>query len=616
MIVLVLRSIHLLRALVWLLCLFGCSSNSDQNTTDASGGRPGTGGFSSGEGTGGSLPDAIGGSGGTAADGNGGSTAGAGGFSSTGGTSGTGGGEGEEDVSSLLSEFEVFWDFEDGDEQAVPALFGAGTLQPRKASFGSGPSGRTLQVDGEGSDAISRDTKLDTSSSFSISLWVRLDELSSYDTFASMAGAQVGAFYLQKRDNQRLSFATFSSDDTSAEPCVASAQIQPRAGEWYHVVGTRDAETREQLIYVDGALSGRTNCAGEVFPADGPLTLGSGIYSAEAADFFVGALDEVGLIQRVLSPQDVFDLYRAGRPTAHHYLFAYFVEVDQGRGDGLRLAHSHDGLTWGAIGAGRVFMPASVGGGSFRDPHVMLGPDDLYHLVWTTSCVPWAEANCVQDRGFGHAASPNMVDWSEADFIEVDLNVEHVWAPETVYDEHSAQFMVFWSSPLDADPNASDPHSIYYVLTSDFQVFSDPMILYSQASRNLIDATIYEKGGSYLMVIKDEADGQKNLRVVMSEKLQGPGSWEGTPSAPLTGAYAAEGPSVLEREGELFIYFDKYTEGAYGALRAKADAELGSPDSWQDVSSQVYFPGVRHGTPIEVSWETYESVALAAGAVP
>lgn len=258
-------------------------------------------------------------------------------------------------------------------------------------------------------------------------------------------------------------------------------------------------------------------------------------------------------------------------------------------------------------------MPPSVGGGSFRDPHLMLDPSGLYHLVWTTSCVPWAESNCVQDRGFGHASSPNLVDWSAADYIEIDLNVEHVWAPETFYDEESNQFMVFWSSPLDADPSASDPHSIYYLLTTDFETHSAPQVLYSQPGRNFIDATIRRHGDEYLMVIKDEADGQKNLRTLASPRLHGAGAWEGAPSAPLTGDYAAEGPSLLERDGELYLYFDKYGEGAYGALRASAGASLLQPSSWDDISASVFFPGVRHGTPIEVGWEVFREVALRAG---
>jgi len=360
-------------------------------------------------------------------------------------------------------------------------------------------------------------------------------------------------------------------------------------------------------------LSGSTVCPSAPFTQAGELTLGSGLYGGTASDFFTGSVDDVGVIERELTPSEVFQLYRAGHPDARHYLFSYFVEVGQGRGDGLRLAHSHDGLHWGAIGQGKVFMPPSVGGGSFRDPHILCAPDGVYHLVWTTSCVPWAESNCVQDRGLGHATSTDLVTWSKADYITVDLNVEHVWAPETIYDADSEQFMVFWSSPIDNNPQTSDPHHIYFVLTKDFKSFTEPALLYSPSGRNLIDATIrpYETG--WLMIVKDEADGQKNLRALTSPLLFGDGAWAASPSSALTGNYAAEGPSFLERDGELFIYFDKYGEGSYGALQAASNDALDTPQAWRDISAEVFFPGVRHGTAFEVPWETYENVAIFAG---
>lgn len=202
--------------------------------------------------------------------------------------------------------------------------------------------------------------------------------------------------------------------------------------------------------------------------------------------------------------------------------------------------------------------------------------------------------------------------WSEPQYIPVDLDVEHVWAPETFYDEATGQTMIFWSSPIDATPNP-DPHDIYYILTTDFVTFTEPAILYSRPGRNFIDATLYRHGDEYLMVLKDEADGQKNLRALTSASLYGPGAWNVDPSAPLTGPYAAEGPSVLERDGRLYLYFDKYGEGAYGALEATTSGALDTPDAWTDISNAVFFPGVRHGTPIEVPWEVFRAVAVKAG---
>jgi hypothetical protein len=530
------------------------------------------------------------------------------------GTGGSGtGGSGPDEFALLLEDFDAFWDFEASVAGAVPSVVSEHTLRLAGALLEPGVNGNQLTLAGLEAVAESSESIVDTAASFSVSAWVKLDAPGSHNTFVAAHGESVSAFYLQKRNDDRLSFVTFPSDSTGASPCVATAEIRPRVGEWYHVVGTRDAATGAQRVYVDGVLSGRTSCASGVFAATRGLSVGRGTYSGAPSDPLGGAVDDLGLISRTLTPQEVLVLYRAGRPDAQHYLFAYFVEVVEGRGDGLRLAHSHDGYHFGAIGAGKVFMPPEVGGGSFRDPHLMRGPDGTYHLVWTTSCVPWAEANCVQDRGFGHASSANLAEWSAQDYVTIDLNVEHVWAPETFYDELTSQYMVFWSSPVDVNPSASDPHDIYAVRTSDFETFTAPEVLVSFPGRNVIDATIRADAEGYFMVLKDEADGQKNLRALRSPALFGPDAWTATPSAPLTGNYAAEGPSLLERGGELFLYFDKYGEGAYGALRARGLENLDSPSAWQDISASVFFPGVRHGTPIEVPWDVFEAVARAAG---
>lgn len=591
-------------------------------TPTTSGGVAGSGNApSSGGTTAGSGPSADSGSGGVqsgsggAQSGSGGTHSGAGGADSGlgGADSGFGGSAGGDAVEELIGSFDAYWDFETVEGSTVPSSVGDAALELDAGTAAPGPTGNQLALSDSAAGAHASDSILDTAESFSIATWLRLDELTEYNTVVSIDGSQVSAVYLQKRADHRLALATFPEDSTASTPCVTSAEVRPRPGEWYHVVATRDRASRAQRLYVDGVLSGMTVCPDGVFSASGPLRVGSGRWDGTQRDFVSGAIDELGVVSRVLSPRDALALYRAGRPQARHYLFAYFVEVSQGRGDGLRLAHSHDGLHWGAIGAGKVFMPPSVGGGSFRDPHVMRDPEGVYHLVWTTSCVPWAESNCVQDRGFGHATSRDLVTWSAADYVPIDLNVEHVWAPETVFDPLTQQYMIVFSAPIDANPSAADPHSLYYVLTSDFESFSPPELLYSRPGRNVIDGTISRVGDEFLMILKDEAEGQKNLRALVSPSLFGEGAWQDDPSAPLTGNYAAEGPSIMERDGQLLIYFDKYAEGAYGALRAAAGAPLTSPSSWEDISSSTFFPGVRHGTPIEVPGDVFEKVALFAG---
>src|SRR5215210_4656848 len=80
------------------------------------------------------------------------------------------------------------------------------------------------------------------------------------------------------------------------------------------------------------------------------------------------------------------------------YLFTSF----RGDGDGLHLAYSEDGRDWTDLN--RVFLKPTVGSKLLRDPHILHGPDGLYHMVWTSG---WT------DTGIGYATSKDLVNWSE-----------------------------------------------------------------------------------------------------------------------------------------------------------------------------------------------------------
>jgi hypothetical protein len=59
----------------------------------------------------------------------------------------------------------------------------------------------------------------------------------------------------------------------------------------------------------------------------------------------------------------------------------------------------------------------------------------------------------------------------------------------------------------------------------------------------------------------------------------------------ITGDYWAEGPTAIRTERKIRVYFDRYTEGRWGAVES-ADLK-----TWTDVSDKlVMVPGARHGT--------------------
>jgi hypothetical protein len=180
--------------------------------------------------------------------------------------------------------------------------------------------------------------------------------------------------------------------------------------------------------------------------------------------------------------------------------------------------------------------------------------------------------------------------------MEKEASARNTWAPELFYDKRTRQFLIFWSTTIPgrfpATETAGDNgynHRIYCTTTKDFVTFTDTRLFYDQGF-NVIDATIIKNGKNYTMFVKDETRNppQKNIRVTSSASLYGPYS---SPSAPITGSFWAEGPSVTKTGGKWIVYFDKYTERKMGAV---ASADL---INWDDISDKVNFPeGARHGT--------------------
>jgi beta-galactosidase len=74
-------------------------------------------------------------------------------------------------------------------------------------------------------------------------------------------------------------------------------------------------------------------------------------------------------------------------------------------------------------------------------------------------------------------------------------------------------------------------------------------------------------------------------------------------SPPITGNFWAEGPSALEIGAYVYVYFDRYREHRYGAVRSKNMKE------WEEVTEKLSFPaGVKHGTAFKVSDEVFEKL--------
>jgi hypothetical protein len=292
-------------------------------------------------------------------------------------------------------------------------------------------------------------------------------------------------------------------------------------------------------------------------------------------------------------PSDIVQLAQS------KYLFSYF----KGNGeDGLHLAVSNDGLKWEALKNDSSFLTPTVGKDKLmRDPSILLGPDNIYHLTWTVS---WKE------RGIGYAESKDLIHWSEQKYLPVmehEPGALNCWAPELFYDDLENQYLFFWATTIPGRFPETDGqhktksseglnHRIYYVTTKDFKTFSDTKLFYDHGF-NVIDATIAKDGNRYLMFLKDETYipfvPQKNIRIAFSDKPVGP---YGNPTDPITGKYWAEGPTTIKINNQWYVYFDKYTENKYGVI-VSDDLK-----TWKNLSDELVVPkDLRHGTIIEIN---------------
>ena len=284
------------------------------------------------------------------------------------------------------------------------------------------------------------------------------------------------------------------------------------------------------------------------------------------------------------------------------YLFSYFTDNGQ---DGLHLAYSRDGLNWEVLNNGKSIVAPTVGQDKLmRDPFILRGTDGVFHMVWTSS---WKE------RQIGYSSSKNLINWSKQKVIPVmadEPTAKNCWAPEMVYNPRLKNYIIFWATTIpgrhsevaSSESEKGLNHRIYCTTTSDFQTFS-PTKLFFNPPFSVIDATIFPKNNLFYLFLKNENSNppEKNIRVTHSKLAEGPYPVE--VSAPITGEYWAEGPTALEVNEYVYVYFDKYRDHKYGAVRSK------NMKDWGDVSNMVIFPkDARHGTAFRVSDEVLNNL--------
>ena len=287
------------------------------------------------------------------------------------------------------------------------------------------------------------------------------------------------------------------------------------------------------------------------------------------------------------------------------WVFSYFLDNGQ---DGMHLAYSRDGLKWTPLAGGRPVLAPTVGGKLIRDPCIVLGPDNVFHAVWTTG---WYE------QGIGIAHSRDLVTWSEAAFLPVmahEPKAANAWAPEILFDDEMRQYIIFWATTIPGRFPATDAsgsvskegialnHRIYRTTTRDFNEYSRAE-LFLDPGFNVIDATVLRDGARYLMFLKDETlrpEARKDIRLAVADHALGPYV---VGSKPISKENWVEGPTAFRAGQDLVVLFDAYTRKRYEGVRSR------DLKTWTALGAELETPpGARHGTVFAVPEKTLKTL--------
>lgn len=188
-------------------------------------------------------------------------------------------------------------------------------------SYTPGIFGQAAALDGTNYISIPNSSDVDGSSgSITVSTWARLNVPGEFNTsWQTIAAKGQGTQWRLSRNSSSNGVAW--AGGTNSE--IRSGDISD--GEWHHVVGVTigDEETR---LYLDGALI----AVGDnptINPGNGDLWIGNN--PGVVTRFWVGAIDDVGIFNEALTPDQISAIHSLGTDDRFNYSLTQLNELFQ-----------------------------------------------------------------------------------------------------------------------------------------------------------------------------------------------------------------------------------------------------------------------------------------------
>lgn len=211
------------------------------------------------------------------------------------------------------------WSFEGKPDDTAFLGDRHGTLNGN-ASYTTGAVGTAIQLDGNVDSTVTMPSAFPTESSFSVSAWVRPDQLTSGMAALSQDGENTSAWWLSY-DNAANRWCFLVGEKDQRMWGVTNQKVVPVAGEWTHLTGVYDRQARELRLYVNGSQVERQAADFAAAPSAGAITVGRLKWNGQFGVSWAGAVDEVQVFDRPLSDAEVGALVGRDNVRTGHWRF-------------------------------------------------------------------------------------------------------------------------------------------------------------------------------------------------------------------------------------------------------------------------------------------------------
>ncbi|MGV4923705.1 hypothetical protein K2224_01275 [Streptomyces sp. BHT-5-2] len=193
-----------------------------------------------------------------------------------------------------------------------------------------GKSGTALRLNGPSAYAATPGPVVDTTKSFSVSAWVRLDDKDRNYTFLSQAGDHASGFQLYySKYYDKWIFNRHSTDTNDTEITRAASAEAAQPGAWTHLAGSYDASHQTVSLFVNGKLQESTKFT-TPWRANGGLQIGRLFYKSTWQENAHGLIDDVRIAQSAITPDDATAIARGALPAHLQELASFSLDEESG----------------------------------------------------------------------------------------------------------------------------------------------------------------------------------------------------------------------------------------------------------------------------------------------